>query len=77
MPEAVIVDSLRTAVGKAPRGTLRNSLPDDLAATVLRRLLDIPGPDEDEIGDRENRRSVRGAPRSVCALLRMGGNVAT
>ncbi len=30
MPEAVIVDCLRTAVGKAPRGTLRNARPDDL-----------------------------------------------
>src|SRR5579862_9458506 len=40
MPEAVIVDCLRTAVGKAPRGTLRNSRPDDLAATVIRALLE-------------------------------------
>jgi acetyl-CoA acyltransferase len=40
MPEAVIVDCLRTAVGKAPRGTLRNARPDDLAATVIRALLD-------------------------------------
>jgi acetyl-CoA acyltransferase len=36
--DAVIVDCLRTAVGKAPRGTLRNTRPDDLAATVIRRL---------------------------------------
>jgi acetyl-CoA acyltransferase len=40
MPEAVIVDCLRTAVGKAPRGALRNSRPDDLAATVIRALLE-------------------------------------
>ncbi len=40
MPEAVIVDCLRTAVGKAPRGTLRNTRPDDLAATVIRALLE-------------------------------------
>ena len=40
MPEAVIVDCLRTAVGKAPRGALRNSRPDDLAAMVIRALLD-------------------------------------
>lgn len=39
MPEAVIVDCLRTAVGKAPRGTLRNSRPDDLAAAVFEALL--------------------------------------
>jgi acetyl-CoA acyltransferase len=40
MPEAVIVDCLRTAVGKAPRGALRNARPDDLAATVIRTLLE-------------------------------------
>ena len=40
MQEAVIIDCLRTAVGKAPRGTLRNSRPDDLAATVIRALLE-------------------------------------
>ncbi len=40
MPEAVIIDCLRTAVGKAPRGTLRNTRPDDLAAVVIRALLD-------------------------------------
>ncbi len=40
MPEAVIVDCLRTAVAKAPRGALRTSRPDDLAATVMRALLE-------------------------------------
>jgi acetyl-CoA acyltransferase len=40
MPEAVIIDCLRTAVGKAPRGSLRNIRPDDLAAVVIRALLD-------------------------------------
>ena len=40
MKHAVIVDCLRTPVGKAPRGTLRNSRPDDLAATVIETLLD-------------------------------------
>ena len=39
MPEAVIIDCLRTAVGKAPRGALRNTRPDDLAADVIRELL--------------------------------------
>ena len=39
MPEAVIVDCLRTAVAKAPRGALRNTRPDDLAATVIRALI--------------------------------------
>jgi acetyl-CoA acyltransferase len=40
MPEAVIIDCLRTAIGKAPRGVLRNSRPDDLAAVVIRALLE-------------------------------------
>src|ERR1700720_760276 len=40
MQEAVIIDCLRTPVGKAPRGSLRNTRPDDLAAVVIRALLD-------------------------------------
>jgi len=39
MPEAVIVDCLRTPVGKAPKGALRETRPDDLAAAVLRELV--------------------------------------
>ena len=40
MNEAVIVDCMRTAVGKAPRGTLKNNRPDDLAAAVFAKLLE-------------------------------------
>src|SRR5260370_4611674 len=40
MREAVIVDCMRTAVGKSPRGALRHSRSDDLAAMVIRALLD-------------------------------------
>ncbi len=36
MKEAVIVSAVRTAVGKAPKGTLRNTRPDDLGATAIR-----------------------------------------
>ncbi len=39
MREAVIVNALRTAGGKAPRGTLRDYRPDDMAAEVIRALL--------------------------------------
>ncbi|MGZ5441907.1 MAG: thiolase family protein [Thermoanaerobaculia bacterium] len=39
MNEAVIVAGLRTAVGKAPRGSLRTTRPDDLAAEVIRAVL--------------------------------------
>jgi len=39
MQDAVIIDCLRTAVGKAPRGTLRFTRPDDLAATVIQAIV--------------------------------------
>jgi acetyl-CoA acyltransferase len=39
MKEAVIVDCVRTAVGKAGRGALRNTRPDDLAAAAIKGLL--------------------------------------
>lgn len=52
MAEAVIVDCLRTPVGKAPRGTLKNTRPDDLAALVIRTLLaKYPQVSPDEIDD--------------------------
>ena len=35
MKEAYIVSSVRTAIGKAPRGTLHNVRPDDLGATAV------------------------------------------
>src|SRR5206468_9722484 len=48
MREAVIIDCLRTPVGKSPRGALRNSRPDDLAALVIHALLDrYPAAKED------------------------------
>jgi acetyl-CoA acyltransferase len=53
MPEAVIIDCLRTAVGKAPRGTLRTTRPDDLAAAVIRALLakypQVPAEDIEDV----------------------------
>jgi acetyl-CoA acyltransferase len=39
MREADIVNALRTAVGKAPRGALKDQRPDDLAAAVIKELL--------------------------------------
>lgn len=39
MNEAVIIDCLRTAVGKSGRGTLKNTRPDDMAAAVFDALL--------------------------------------
>lgn len=50
--EAVIIDCLRTAVGKAPRGTLKNARPDDMAAAVFKCLLEKhPQISKDEIDD--------------------------
>ncbi len=52
MQEAVVVDCLRTAVGKAPRGVLRNTRPDDLAAACIRTLLaKYPQVPKDEVDD--------------------------
>jgi acetyl-CoA acyltransferase len=39
MKEAVIVSAVRTAVGKAPKGTLKNTRPDDLGAAVIREAV--------------------------------------
>jgi acetyl-CoA acyltransferase len=39
MMDAVIVAAVRTAVGKAPNGTLRGTRPDELAATVIAEVL--------------------------------------
>jgi acetyl-CoA acyltransferase len=53
MPEAVLVDCLRTPVGKANRGALRNTRPDDLAATAIRGLLarhpQVPAEDVEDV----------------------------
>ena len=44
MKEAVIVSAVRTAVGRAPRGSLRNTRPDDLAAWVVKEAMNrVPG----------------------------------
>lgn len=52
MRNAVIVSSVRTAVGKAPRGILRTTRPDDLAAAAIRgSLRNLPQLDEAEIED--------------------------
>ena len=40
MREAVIVSAVRTAVGKAPKGTLRATRPDDLGAIAIKGALD-------------------------------------
>ncbi len=39
MRDAVIVSAVRTAVGKAPKGTLRNTRPDEMGAAVIEEAL--------------------------------------
>ena len=52
MTDAVIVSAVRTAVGKAPRGTLRATRPDELAATVITEALKrAPGIEPGEVED--------------------------
>ncbi len=52
MKEAVIVSAVRTAVGKAPKGTLKNTRPDDLGAAAIREAVSrVPGLDPSQIED--------------------------
>ncbi len=52
MKEAVIVSAVRTAVGKAPKGTLRNTRPDDLGAAAIKEAVDrVKGLDKSQIED--------------------------
>jgi acetyl-CoA acyltransferase len=52
MQDAVIVSATRTAVGKAPNGTLRTVRPDEMAATVIAEALKrAPGLDPAEVDD--------------------------
>jgi len=52
MPEAVLVSAVRTAVGKAPRGSLRSTRPDDLGAVAVQgALARVPQLDAREIDD--------------------------
>ena len=40
MPEAVIVDAVRTPIGRAGKGSLKDMRADDLAAVPLRALIE-------------------------------------
>ena len=51
MQNAVIVSAVRTAIGKAPRGTLRTVRPDDLAAAVIKAAVERAGVEATEIED--------------------------
>jgi acetyl-CoA C-acetyltransferase len=52
MPEAVIVDAIRTPIGRAVKGSLKSVRADDLAAIPLRALIERnPQVDQRSIGD--------------------------
>jgi len=51
MKEAVIVSAVRTAVGKAPKGTLRNTRSDEMAALAIREAVSRAGVDAGLIDD--------------------------
>ena len=52
MRDAVIVSAVRTAVGRAPRGSLRETRPDALAAAAVRAAIErVPGLDPADVED--------------------------
>jgi acetyl-CoA C-acetyltransferase len=52
MPEAVIVATARSPIGRAFKGSLKDLRPDDLAATIVRAALDkVPALDPRDIDD--------------------------
>ena len=52
MKEAVIVSAVRTAVGKAPKGTLKNTRPDDLGAAAIKEAVErVEGLDKAQVED--------------------------
>ena len=52
MRDAVIVSAVRTAVGKAPKGTLRNTRPDEMGAVVIEEALSrAEGLEKSEVED--------------------------
>ncbi len=52
MKEAVVVSAVRTAVGKAPRGMLKDTRPDDIAAIVIKEAVSrVPGLKMEEVDD--------------------------
>ena len=80
MQDAVIVSATRTAVGKAPAGSLRTVRPDDMAAAVIRESLRrAPGVDPADISDvivgcamPEAEQGLNVADRTGVALERFG-----
>src|SRR5215210_1610497 len=52
MPEAVIVATARSPIGRAGKGSLKDLRPDDLAATIIRAALEkVPALDPHTVDD--------------------------
>jgi acetyl-CoA acyltransferase len=52
MKEAVVVSAVRTAVGKAPRGILKDTRPDDIVAIVIKEAVSrVPGLKIEDVDD--------------------------
>jgi len=52
MKDAVIVSAVRTAIGKAPKGTLRDTRPDDMgAAAITEAIARVPALDGSQVDD--------------------------
>jgi acetyl-CoA acyltransferase len=52
MKDAVIVSAVRTAIGKAPKGTLRDTRPDDMGAAAIKEAIArVPGLDGSQVDD--------------------------
>ena len=52
MREVAIISSVRTAIGKAPRGSLKDTRPDDLLGAVIKAAIDrVPGFDPAKLDD--------------------------
>jgi len=52
LPEAVVVATARTPIGRAMKGSLKNCRPDDLSAHVINAVLDkVPALDRNEVED--------------------------
>ena len=51
MRDVVIVGAARTAIGKSPKGTLRFTRPDDLAAAAIKATIERAGIDGDDVED--------------------------
>jgi len=49
--DVVVVDAVRTAIGRAKKGVFKDTHPGDLLATVLKAVVDRTGIKHDQVGD--------------------------